>query len=109
MSFLDGRSDLLAGNLLEGTLPLGLSFFRGPIGTQPQRDVLRLQRLAYNPRNVVVERLEVRFVAQPGGEGFEGLSRVVLAPVEAAIDKRLDAAPQRVEQCRYHQGRYDDS
>jgi hypothetical protein len=32
------------------------------------------------------------------------VSRVVLASVEATVDKGLDAASQWVEECRYHEG-----
>src|SRR5215218_7263090 len=41
---------------------------------------------------------EVRLVPQLEGEGFEGLPRVVLAAVEAAVYERLDAVPDGVEE-----------
>jgi len=40
------------------------------IRTQPQRDVGWLHRLPYYPRQFAVQRLQVRLLAQPGGEGF---------------------------------------
>src|SRR5215212_2749117 len=43
---------------------------------------------------------EVRLVPQLEGEGFEGLPRVVLAAVEAAVYERLDAVPDGVEEGR---------
>ena len=42
----------------------------------------RLHRLPHHPDQVVVQRGQVCLVAQLGGEGFEGLSRVVLAAIE---------------------------
>src|SRR5919107_5742388 len=100
---------LAAGRLvIAASRMLRLPFFRGLIRAQPQRDVFRLQRLPYHGCKVLVQRRQVCLVAQPGGVRFEGLSRVVLAPVETPIDKALDAAPQRVEQGRYGEGRYDN-
>src|SRR5829696_103910 len=75
--------------------------------TQPQGDVGGLHRLRHHPYEVIIERLQVRLVAQPGREGFERLSRVVLAPVEVTVDKRLDATPQGAEQRRYRECRDD--
>jgi hypothetical protein len=73
------------------------------------RDATRARRgqVASSPlsrRKVFVQRLKFRRVAEPGGEGFQSLSRVVLASVEAFVYEGLDAAPQWVEQCRYHEG-----
>jgi hypothetical protein len=87
----------LAGTTQDRALPNLLLAFRGPVGAQSEQDVGRLHRLPYHARKVVVQCLEVRLVAKPGVEGFQGLSRVVLATVETAVDKRLDAAPQWVE------------
>ena len=66
--------------------------------------MLRLHRFRYHASKLVGQRLEVRLVAEPGGESFEGLSRVVLPSVETPVNKGLDAAPQRVEQGRYKEG-----
>src|SRR4029453_8447226 len=74
---------------------------------QPQRDALRLHRLPDQGGKVVTQSVEVRLVSQSGRECFEGLPRIVLLPVEATIDKRLHAPPQRVEQRRYRQRRGD--
>src|SRR5215210_777002 len=57
----------------------------GCVGTQPQGDVRRLHRLPRYFDELVADGAEVRFVAKPGGEGFEGLSRVILATVETPI------------------------
>src|SRR5919112_4414350 len=78
-------------------LAIRLLVFRRLVGAQPERDVSRLHRLPYHARKVVVQRLQVRLVAKPGREGFQGLPRVVLATVETAVYKRLDPAPQWVE------------
>ena len=75
-------------------LPLA---FRGSVGAQPERDVGRLHSLTYYSRKIVVQRLEVRLVAKPGGEGFQGLSGVVFLAGETTVDKRLDTASQGVE------------
>src|ERR671913_1532566 len=64
----------------------------------------RLHRLPYHTHQVVIEGFQVRLVLQLGGEGFEGLSGVVLTPVEAPVYKPLDAASQRREQCCYQEG-----
>src|SRR5918994_7608123 len=59
------------------------------------------------PDQLVVQRVQVRFVAQAGRERFQGLSGVVLAAVEAPVYEGLDASPQWVKQCCYHE-RGDD-
>src|SRR5215218_10648631 len=75
--------------------------------TQPQRDACRLHRLPHYRYQFSIQAVQVRLISQSGGEGFEGLSRVVLAAVEAAVYERLDAPSQGVEQRGYHQGRDD--
>ena len=65
--------------------------FGGRVGTQPQRDVGGLHRLPYHPYQVVAQCLQVGLVPQLGGEGFQGLSGIVLAAVEAPVYERLDA------------------
>src|SRR5918998_3042564 len=67
----------------------------------------RLYRLPDDPDQLVVQRVQVRFVAQAGRERFQGLSGVVLAAVEAPVYEGLDASPQWVKQCCYHE-RGDD-
>ena len=67
----------------------------------------RLYRLPDDPDQLVVQRVQVRFVAQAGRERFQGLSGVVLAAVEAPVYEGLDATSQGGEQCCYHE-RGDD-
>src|SRR5215211_2077671 len=62
------------------------------IGTKPQRDVGRLHRLPHHTHQVIIEGVQVRLVTQCGGEGFQGLPRVILPAVEAAVYKPLYAA-----------------
>jgi hypothetical protein len=78
-------------------LLVSLLTLRGGIGPQPQRDVCRLHRLPDHPHQFGVQRLKIGLLSQLGGEGFEGLSSIVLAAVEAPIYERLDAASQRIE------------
>src|SRR5919199_3026642 len=59
------------------------------IGTQPQRDVRRLHRLSDHSNKIFVRGIQVSFVPELGREWFEGLSRVVLSVVEAAIYESL--------------------
>jgi hypothetical protein len=66
---------------------------------QPQRDVGGLHRLSYHPDEIIAKCVEVDFFAQLGREGFQGLGSVVLAAVEATVDKALDAPPEGNEQC----------
>src|SRR5918997_1115079 len=74
------------------------------IRTQPQRDMNWLHRPPHDPDEVVAQGVEIRLVPKLGREGLQRLYRIVLPPVEAAVDKALDAAPQRVEQGGYRQG-----
>jgi hypothetical protein len=92
------RSIGLPGALSDETLPVRLLLLRMSVGAQPQRDVDGLQRLLDNPRKIFVQGLQIRLFTKPGRELFQGLPRVVLASVEAAIYERLDTAPQRVEE-----------
>jgi hypothetical protein len=68
----------------------------------------RLHGLHHHTHQVVVEGFQVRLVPELGREGFQGLSRVVPAAVEAPIYEGLDAFSQRREQGRYDQGGRDD-
>src|SRR5918995_988682 len=58
------------------------------VRTQPQRGVLWLHRLPHDRYQFRVQTIQVRLVPEPGRERFQGLSRVVAAPVEAPVDKR---------------------
>src|SRR5215203_6653738 len=55
------------------------------IGSQPQRDVLRLHRLPDHTYQVIAQSVQIGLVAQSGREGFQGLSRIVLPAVEAPV------------------------
>src|SRR5215210_3109747 len=81
--------------------PLAL---RGPIGTQPQRDMFRLHRVPYHTHQVVAKGIQIRLVPELGREGFQSLSGIVLTAVEATIYERLYATLQRAEQRGYSQG-----
>ena len=65
---------------------------------QPQRDVGGLHSLPHYRQQFVVPRVEILLLAQPGREGFEGLPRVVLPALEAAVYESLDSTTQWVEQ-----------
>src|SRR5215203_3545516 len=75
---------------------------------QLQRDVRRLHSLPHYRQQFVAQGVEVRLVAQLGREGFQGLSRIVLPAVEAAVYESLYASAQGVEQSGYHEGRVHD-
>src|SRR5215213_4337887 len=81
--------------------PLTLS---GRLGSHPQREVDRLHRLPHYFHQIIAQGLEVCFVPELGREGFQSLPGIVLAAVEAAVYKGLDAPSQGSEQRRYHQG-----
>src|SRR5215207_1063476 len=66
-----------------------------------------LHRPPHHAHQVISQGIQVCLVPKLGGEGFQGLSRVVLAPVEAAIDEGLDTTPQGIEQGRDRKGRND--
>ena len=70
---------------MKKALVVCLLTLRGGVGTQPQRDMRRLHRLPDHPYQVVAQRVEVGLVSKLGGEGFESLSSVVLAAVEAPV------------------------
>src|SRR5215212_6047556 len=76
---------------------------------QPQRDVLGLHSLPYHRDQLTTQPVEVSLLAQSSGERPERPGRVVLAPVEAPVYKRLDAAAQRIEKPRHNEGRGDHS
>src|ERR671916_2133784 len=58
----------------------------------------RLNCLLDHGHELAGQVLEVYRVAQAGPERFQRLRRVVLPTVEAAIDKRLNAVPDGVEE-----------
>jgi hypothetical protein len=68
-----------------------------------------LHRFPHHANEIVTHGVEVRLIPELGREGFKGLSRIVLAPVEAAIYKRLHASSQRYEQAGNGESRDHDS
>ena len=48
-------------------------------------------------QHLALEAVQVDLVAELGGEGDERLRRVVLAAVEAVVDRALNARPQGLE------------
>jgi hypothetical protein len=48
------------------------------LGTQPQRDVLRLHRLPNHSHQIVAQGIEIRLVPELCGEALESLSRMLL-------------------------------
>jgi hypothetical protein len=74
------------------------------LGTQPQRDVLRLHRLPHHRYKLAIWRLQVGLVTEPGRERLQSLSGVVLSAVEAPVYERLDAPTQWAEQCSNYEG-----
>src|SRR5215211_8559619 len=92
----------------QGPLDQSSLVLHSALGTQPQVHVSGLHRLADHPHEALSEPVEVRLVPQGGREGFQGLSRIVVAAVEASVYKRLDAAPQGCEQGGYNQRGCDD-
>src|SRR5215207_540922 len=65
---------------------------RNCIGPKPHRYVGWCHGFLNHTDQFVVEGLQIRLVPELRGEGFEGLPGVVLAAVEAAVDKGLYAA-----------------
>ncbi len=68
----------------------------------------RLHRLSDYSNKIFVRGIQVSFVPELGREWFEGLSRVVLSVVEAAIYEPLRPTPQRNEEGGYSEGGGDD-
>jgi hypothetical protein len=52
----------------------------------------------------LVDKHQVRLVAQLGREGFQSLSRVVPTSIEAPVNEGLDAPPQGSKQRRDQEG-----
>jgi hypothetical protein len=75
---------------------------------QPQSDVSGLHRLPYHPHQIIAYSIQVCFVSELEGEGFQGLSGVVLPAVETPVNGGLDSPPQRGKQRRYQQCRSHD-
>ena len=57
-----------------------------------------MQRLLHHRQQVSRQHLHLHFVPQPGAETRERAHRVIFAPLEAPVDERLDAPPQRLEE-----------
>src|SRR5215208_157433 len=57
----------------------------------------------YHLYKVAPQCLQICLVTELRGERFEGLSSIILPPVEAPVYERLDATPQWVEQRGYNQ------
>jgi hypothetical protein len=71
---------------------------------QPQRG-RRLHHLVARGQQLGRQRVQVDLVAEQGAEPLGGPNRVVLAPVEAEVDRLLDATAGRLEQGGHGQGR----
>ncbi len=65
-------------------------------------------RLGDDFHQVAGQRGEIDLLAERRAEGFEGLARVILAAVEAAVDKALEATAQGLKQRGDEQCRDDD-
>jgi hypothetical protein len=63
------------------------------IWAQSKSDVRRLHHLLYHAHQIFAECVQVCFVTQLGREGFQGLSSIVLAAVEAPVYERLYTPP----------------
>src|SRR5919199_4347085 len=64
----------------------------------PDRDVRWLHRLLDDREQVLGQAVEVNLIAQCRTESLERACRIVLAPVEAPVDERLDPPPPGVEE-----------
>jgi hypothetical protein len=67
-----------------------------------------VHRLHHHSHELVIQCVEVRLIPELGGEGFEGLSSVVLPAIETPVYKGLQATSQRSEQGGDGQGGGDD-
>jgi hypothetical protein len=65
--------------------------------------VLGLHRISHHSHEVIAKNFQGGLISKLCGEGFQRLSGVVLAAVEAPVYERLDAPPQGAEQSRDHQ------
>jgi hypothetical protein len=68
-------------------------------GAQPHRHMGGLHGLPYYTHQIIAQRVKVGLVTQLGGEGFQGLPRVVLPAIEPAVHEPLHPATQRDKQC----------
>ena len=64
--------------------------FCGRFKAPPQRDVGGLHRLPHNTHQIIAQDVEVRLVPKLGGEGFEGISGIVLTSAEATVYEGLE-------------------
>ena len=67
-----------------------------------------LHRLFNHRYQFLTQLLQVYLIAQGGTKSGKHLGRVVLVPVEATVDKGLDASSQWVEESCNHEGRGDN-
>jgi hypothetical protein len=77
-------------------------------GSKPQRDPGRFHGLVNDRQQLGREGVEVDLVAQAGRERLDGLGRVVAAPVEAPVNRPLNATAGRLEQRSGGQGGASD-
>jgi hypothetical protein len=64
--------------------------------SQPQADELGLDRLIHHMQQLGGEPFQIGLVARGRGEGGQHLGRVVLAAIEALVDRILNPMAQRV-------------
>src|SRR5258707_15010136 len=57
---------------------------------------------------MLAQLIEIDLIAQSRAESRESLGSVIFAPIEAAVDERLDAPSQRLEESCNHQCGGDD-
>jgi hypothetical protein len=71
---------------------------------QPQRGLSRLHGLSGHRQQLGGQGVQVDLLAKAGAERLDGLGGVVATPVEAAVDRLLDAAAGRLEHRGHGQG-----
>src|SRR6266536_6158070 len=72
--------------------------------SKPQRRLGRLHGLVDYGQQLAGQGVQVDLLAQPGAEPLDGLGGVVAAPVEAPVDRLLDAVAGRLERRGHGQG-----
>ncbi len=77
--------------------------------TQPQRDIRGLHGLLHHRDQVLAQLRQIDLITQGGTEGRHRASSIILAPVEATVDDRLEAPSQWLEQGGNDEGRDHDS
>jgi hypothetical protein len=68
-----------------------------------------LHRLLDYRNKMLTQLAQVQFIAECRSERFQRFGTVILAPVEATVDDRLDAMAQGLEECCNDEGRDHDS